>query len=156
MPRLEQLSELQRKMLLAHPCVLGDTDPWTPPAKLPRDARVGLVTTAGLNVRGDEPFTRGDEGFRVIPVETPARDVILSHASIGFDRSGIHRDLNLVLPVDRLREMTQAGEIGSLGPNSYSFMGALRSYDTLLHESAPAVAQRLKDDGVEVVLLTPV
>jgi D-proline reductase (dithiol) PrdB len=154
MPRLEQLSEIQRKTLLMHPCLLNDTAPWTPLAKPLARARLALVTTAGLHVRGDQPFTGGEQGYRTIPSDTPARDILLSHTSIGFDRSGIQRDLNLVLPVDRMRELVRAGELGSLGTNFYSFMGAQRTYDGILQESGPEVARKLREDDVDVVFLT--
>jgi D-proline reductase (dithiol) PrdB len=154
MPRLDRLSEMQRNSLLTHPCLLNDTAPWTRLTKPLAESTVAIVTTAGLQVRGDRHFTGGDQTFRVIPTATPDRDVIQSHTSIGFDRSGIYQDLNLVFPRDRLRELAAAGEIGGLGPNCYAFLGAQRTYDTLLNESGPAVAARLLDDGVDIVLLT--
>jgi D-proline reductase (dithiol) PrdB len=154
MPRLEQLSEIQRKTLLMHPCLLNDTAPWTPLAKPLARARLALVTTAGLHVRGDQPFTGGEQGYHTIPSDTPARDILLSHTSIGFDRSGIQRDLNLVFPVDRMRELVQAGELGSLTSSFYSFLGAQRTYDGILQESGPEVARKLREDDVDVVFLT--
>jgi hypothetical protein len=45
--------------------------------------------------------------------------------------------------------------LGSLAPNAYSFMGALREVAKLEAESAPEVARRLREDGAEVALLTP-
>lgn len=154
MPRLDRLSELQRNSLLTHACLLNDTAPWTPLAKPLSEARVALVTTAGLHVRGDRPFTGGEQGYRTLPADTPARDVMLSHTSIGFDRTGIMADLNVVFPVDRLRELVAAGELGSLAARNYSFLGAQRSYDGLQGESGPEVARLLREDGVDVVLLT--
>ena len=47
------------------------------------------------------------------------------------------------------------GKIGSLADNYYSFMGALRDVTGIIENSGPEVASRLKDEGVEVVLLTP-
>ena len=78
-----------------------------------------------------------------------------SHTSIGFDRTGIQRDRNVTYPVDRLRELQQRGTIGSLAESFYSFMGALRTWDVIEGETGPQVAELLKQDGVEVVLLTP-
>jgi D-proline reductase (dithiol) PrdB len=154
MPRLDQLSELQRKTLLTHPCLLNDTAPWTPLQRPLSEARLALVTTAGLHVRGDHPFTGGDQTFRTIPAAASAGEIIQSHASIGFDRSGLQQDLNTVFPVDRMRELTEQREIGSLGPRFFSFMGAQRAYDRLLNDTGPAVAQLLHEDGVDVVFLT--
>ncbi len=153
MPRLQRLSELQRKTLLTHPCLLNDTAPWSPPRKPLSAARLALVTTAGLHLRGDRPFTPADQTYRVIPSDTPAMAIVQSHTSIGFDRSDLQRDLNVAFPIDRVREMVERGEVGDLGPSFYSFMGAQRTYDTLLNQSGPEVARRLKDEGVDVVLL---
>ncbi|MBV9120534.1 MAG: hypothetical protein JOZ39_07480 [Chloroflexi bacterium] len=154
MPRLDRLSELSRKTLLTHNVLVHDDAPWAPLANPLRDCRVALVTTAGMHVRGDRPFTNGEQGYRVIPASTPKREIVLSHTSIGFDRSGVLRDINLVLPLDRLREMTDRGEIGGVGPNHYAFLGAQRRYEGLQNESAPEVGRRLKEDGVDAVLLT--
>lgn len=154
MPRLDRLSELQRKSLLTHPCLLSDDAPWTPLARPLAQARLAIVTTAGLHRRGDRPFTGGEQTCRVLPADLPARDIVLSHTSIGFDRTGIQRDLNLVYPVDRLRELVAQGTLGSLGPTNFSFLGAQRAYEGLQQESGPAVARQLRDEGVDAVLLT--
>ena len=155
MPRLDRLSELQRKSSLAHPCLLNDAAPFTAMRRPLNEARVALVTTAGIHVRGDAPFTGGDQSFRVIPADTRPSDIVQSHASIGFDRTAFQRDINVVFPVDRMREFVQRGDIGSLSPTYYAFMGAQRPpYDTLLRDTGPQVAQRLRADDVDVVFLT--
>jgi D-proline reductase (dithiol) PrdB len=155
MPRLDRLSELQRKSSLAHPCLLNDSAPFT---HLPRplsDARLALVTTAGLHPRADAPFIGGDQSFRVIPAATPSAEIVQSHNSIGFDRTAFQRDINVVFPIDRVREFVERGEVGSLTSTYFSFMGAQRPpYDRLLQDTGPEVARRLRADGVEVVFLT--
>jgi D-proline reductase (dithiol) PrdB len=113
------------------------------------------VTTAGIHLRGDAPFTGGDQSFRVIPADTQPSDIVQSHASIGFDRTAFQRDINVVFPMDRVREFVARGEIGSLSRTYFSFMGAQRPpYDRLLQHTGPEVARRLRADGVEVVFLT--
>ncbi|MDQ6675175.1 MAG: glycine/betaine/sarcosine/D-proline family reductase selenoprotein B [Chloroflexota bacterium] len=155
MPRLDRLSELQRKTSLAHPCLLNDSAPFVLPRRALSESRLALVTTAGIHLRGDTPFVAADQSFRVIPADTPAADIVQSHASIGFDRTAFQRDVNVVFPIDRLREFVQRGEIGSLAGSHYAFMGAQRPpYETLLHDTGPAVARSLRADGVEVVFLT--
>jgi hypothetical protein len=42
-----------------------------------------------------------------------------------------------------------------LSDNYYSFMGALRDVTEVIEKTGPEVAKRLKDEGVDVVLLTP-
>lgn len=159
MPRLERLSEVQRKTALTFPAQVNDDTPWTPLRVPLSAARVALVTSAGLHVRRDRPFVSDhhvpDQSYRVLPSATPAAEVLQSHSSIGFDRSGIQRDLNVTYPVDRLRELAERGTIGSLAENFYSFMGALRTWDLLEGETGPEVARKLRADGVAVVFLTP-
>ena len=160
MPRLELLSEVQRKTLQMFPCMEHDDTPWTPMWKPLSQSRVALVTSAGLHVRGDRPFITdhkngGDSSYRVIPRSTSAADIIQSHVSIGFDHTGIYRDIDVTFPIDRLQELADRGEIGSLGETNYSFMGALRDTTTVVEKTGPEVAKRLLDEGVEVVLLTP-
>jgi D-proline reductase (dithiol) PrdB len=86
MPRLDRLSELSRKSLLTHNVLIHDDAPWTTLSKPLSACKVALVTTAGLHLRGDRPFTGGEQGYRVIPSDAPARDVVLSHTSIGCKR----------------------------------------------------------------------
>ena len=159
MPKLAALSEFQRKSILMWPCIEHDDTPWTPMAKPLSESKLALVTTAGLHLRGDKPFItdhkNGDTSFRVIPRSAGAADIIQSHTSLGFDHTGIYRDINVTFPIDRLPELVDQGKIGSLSDNYYSFMGALRDVTGIIEESGPEVARRLKDEGVEVVLLTP-
>jgi D-proline reductase (dithiol) PrdB len=117
--------------------------------------RLAIVTTAGLHARGDRPFTPGDQTYRVVPSDTPTRDIVQSHTSIGFDRVAIMRDVNVSFPIDRLRELVARGELGGLGPSHYSFMGAQREVARIESETGPEVARRLVADGVDLALITP-
>ena len=158
MPKLSVLSEMMRKNMQMFPCVEHDDTPWTPMAKKLSDSKVALVTSAGLHLRTDKPFRSedgGDPSFRVIPRTTKAGDILQSHTSIGFDHTGIYRDLNVTFPMDRLQELVDQKKIGSLSDNYYSFMGALRDVSEVIGKTGPEVAKRLKAEGVEVVLLTP-
>ncbi len=159
MPRLSVLSEVQRQMLQFFPCMEADSAPWTRLSRPLSEATAAIVTTAGLHLRDDKPFNRdhpgGESTYRVIPSDSDAADIVQSHFSIGFDRTAIYRDINITFPVDRVRELAERGVIGSVAPNHYSFMGALRDCTVVADQTGPEVAQRLKDEGVDLVLLTP-
>jgi D-proline reductase (dithiol) PrdB len=117
--------------------------------------RVAIVTTAGLHRRDDRPFLYDDADFyRVIPGDVQASDLVMSHFSAAFDRSGFQRDCNVVFPIDRLREMEAEGIIGSLADFHYSFRSRNAREDT----PAPIreIAGLLKKDSVDAVLLFPV
>jgi D-proline reductase (dithiol) PrdB len=155
MPRLEDLSDGARQGHLNFPAFEHDDAPFVPLRKPLSGAKLALVTTAGLHVRGDVPFAGGDQTYRVIPADTPNRDIVQSHTSIGFDRTAFMRDINISFPVDRLRELVDRGEVGSLSKNFYSFMGAHRAPTQIEQETGPAVAKLLMDEGVDAVFLTP-
>jgi D-proline reductase (dithiol) PrdB len=154
MVRLSQLSEIARKSALTHPCQINDDSPWTVPPGPVAERRLGLVTTAGLHLRGDRPFVNADTSFRVFPTDTPASDLVQSHVSIGFDRTAIQRDINVVLPLDRMRELVAQGVLGGLAPSVYTFMGAQRPPYDALEASGAEVGRRLRADGVDYVFLT--
>jgi D-proline reductase (dithiol) PrdB len=139
------MANLETPEFLDRPFVSG------PPLK---SRRIAVVTSAGLVRRGEHPFMSGDTDFRVIPADTSPADILMSHVSVNFDRTGFQRDLNVVLPIDRLRELLEEGLIGSVADNHYSFMGATDPRG--MQEHARTVAGRLKNDQVDGVLLTPV
>ena len=112
------------------------------------------MTTAGLHRRDDRPFEMGSADYRIIPGETPAGDLVMSHISVNYDRSGFQEDLNVVFPIDRLRELEADGTIGSVSEFQYSFMGASQGHT--LEGKARELAALMKKDGVDAVLLTPV
>lgn len=155
MPDLDRLPPKQRAVLEAQAVAEYDTSPVTElPVPVAR-ARVAVVTSAGLNLRSQEPFRREDPGFRVLPVGTPDAEIVQSHSSIGFDRTAAARDLNVSYPVDRLRELVEQGAIGELAPRFVSFMGAQPDPEAALADSAEEAADLLLADGVDVVVLTP-
>ena len=155
MPRLEDLTEVARQGHLNFPAFEHNDSPFAPMTKPLSEAKLALVTTAGLHVRGDLPFSSNDQSFRVIPSHTPARDITQSHTSIGFDRTPFMRDVNISFPVDRLHELVEQQFIGSVSENFYSFMGALRNPKQIEERTGPEVARLMIDEGVDAVFLTP-
>jgi len=119
------------------------------------DATVAVVTTAGLRHDDDPGWKPEDPSFRVFEVDD--RALKLGHLSPNFDRSGFAADINVVYPVDRLSELADQGIIGSVAPRHISFMGAQNdTMEAIRMDSGPAMAKALKEDGVDLVLLTPV
>ena len=160
MPRLESLSEVERKNADFFPCMEFESTPFTPLSKELSQSRLAIVSTAGLHVRGDKPFVTdlkgGDQSYRAIPSDTKASEILQSHVSIGFDHSAFYKDINIAFPIDRARELVEQKVIGSVADNYYSFMGALRDMRGVVEKTGPEVAERLKDEGVNLVLLVPV
>jgi D-proline reductase (dithiol) PrdB len=155
MPRLDRLPEGNRKNLVALAVQVNETTPFVVPGKPIAACRLAIVTTAGLHRRDDRPFGPGDQSYRVIPGDTPTADVVQSHTSLGFDRVPMIRDVNISFPIDRLRELVARGGLGGLAPSHYSFMGAQRELARLDGETGPEVGRRLRQEGVDLALITP-
>lgn len=153
MARIEDLPPALAASLEKLPCPdLGDTPCVSGPPMSER--RVAIVSTAGLGRRSEGGFRPGDADYRVIPADLPAADLTMSHISVNYDRTGFQEDVNIVFPIDRLRELAAAGAIGSVAAYHYSFMGA-----TDPAEMKPAVESLigpLQADGVDAVVLLPV
>jgi D-proline reductase (dithiol) PrdB len=131
-----------------------DGKPWVVPPPL-HESRVALVTTAGLYERGSSSFDLFDQSFRLLPAQ--ARDLVVGHNSLNFDRTGVLGDLNVVYPVDRLAELAADGVIDSVASNHVAFMGAqMDTLSTIVLDTGPAAAAALLDDGVDVAVVTTV
>lgn len=153
MVRLSDLPPDVAAGLLALPVPENATAPWTPVSDLTR-ARVAIVTTAGLHRRSDARFAGGSAEYRLLPGDVDPADIVMSHVSINFDRSGFQQDVNIVFPVELLRLLAASGEIGSVAQWHYSFMGA--TDPSRMEETGRQVATLLKEDGVTAAILVPV
>ncbi|HJM92072.1 MAG: glycine/sarcosine/betaine reductase selenoprotein B family protein [Alphaproteobacteria bacterium] len=153
MVRLADLDEPERSHLANIPCASFDAEPWVTGPPL-TERRIAMISTAALQHRDDTPFLIGTGDYRYIADDTPASDLVMAHISTNFDRSGFEQDLNVVLPLDRMHELAEAGEIGSVARFHYAFMG---STDPVQMEAAArAMAGHLKADGVDSCILLPV
>jgi len=154
MARLEQIPEPMRSHIAKTKLPQFETQPWAAGPPL-NHRRVAIVSTAGLHQRDDRPFTvEPGDSYRVIAGDIKANDLIMSHVSTNFDRSGFQQDWNLVFPLDRLRELRAEGHIDSVARFHYSFMGAADPKG--MEPSVPNLAGFLRNDNVNAVLLVPV
>lgn len=146
--------------------------PFAPLKKPLSEMRLAVIASSGQFVAGDDPqpfgvadMTQAEAESRVmeflkvepvlsdIPVDTPADGIRVRHP--GYDVTAAAADPNVVLPLDRLRELAAEGRIGALAPLAYSFVGAC-SQRRLLTRSGPAWAARLAKEEVAAALLVPV
>ncbi len=136
-----------------------DETPWTPmPGKL-SGLKLSLVTTAGVHLRSDTPFDmkdkNGDTTYRVVPSGVSLADLMITHDY--YDHKDADKDMNIVFPADRLKEMVSEGKIGSLSARFYGFMGHITEghIDPFINHRIPEVAAMMKEDGTDVALVTP-
>jgi len=136
--------------------------PWTPVTNPLAQTTVGLVTSAGISLKGDLPFDMerekkdplwGDRSYRKIPRGTTERDIEVNHLHI--NTAYVKRDLNVILPLARMADLEEEKRIGRLAPTAYSFYGFQWQSTQFLYEAIAPIAKDMKSEGVEAVLLTP-
>ena len=154
MVRLADLPDYEQAHLLEKSLPPLGPAQWMNISKPLREMRIALVTTAGIHFRGDPSFEFADATFRPISGED-GDDLVMSHSSVNFDKTGFTEDINVVFPIDRFKGLVSQGEIGSLAKIHYSFMGA-GLLPNAYEFHASEVARLLKQDKVDAVFLTPV
>jgi len=121
--------------------------------------RLALVTTGGAHLRSQPAFDLdlpdGDATWRALPSDAAASDLAIAHE--GYDTRDAKADPNVVAPLDRLRELRDAGRIGSLVAEHVGLMGHIEDglLDELQQRTVPEVVAHLKAQGAEAVLLAP-
>ncbi len=155
MVRLSDLPDYEREHLLAKNLPPLGPPVWTRLTKPVSQMRFALVTTAGLHYRDDPAFAFTDATFRPIDGREDPDNLVMSHSSVNFDKTGFAEDVNIVFPLGRFRELVQRGIVGSLADVHYSFMGA-GLLPSAYENSASQLAGLLKQDKVDAVFLTPV
>ncbi len=132
--------------------------PWAPLARPLARARVALLSTGALHLRGDAPFRAmeepyGDTGFRVVPHLAPPAELDLDAPYL--DPKYTVRDPEVALPMGALEELARRGRIGAAAPRHYSFCGGVLRPFPGLRESLARVLPLLAEDAVDAVVLIP-
>jgi D-proline reductase (dithiol) PrdB len=148
-----------------------DDGPFAQMATGVENATVGLLTTSGHFVAGDDPRPLGEEAMtqddavgRIgeflsstpslseIASDTPVRDLRVRHG--GYDIRSALRDPNVTFPIDRLRDAYELGTVGGLAKTFFSFPGATSR--GRLRQELPGWVGRIHEENVDVMLLVPV
>ena len=155
MVKLADIPEYERNHLMSKLLPpLGEL-PWVVNDKPLSEKKVAIITTAGLNFREDHNFEFVDSSYRALPRDLAASDILMTHTSVNYDRSGFQEDINVVFPVDRFKELESAGVIGRLADVNYSFMGGGMLPD-VYEANVRDLAKLLKADGVDAAFIVPV
>lgn len=148
-----------------------DDAPFAPLPKPLAELKLGLLTSSGHFVEGDDPRPFGKENMTqveamariqeflreaprlsTIPMNTPAEKLHVRHG--GYDIRGAAADPNVVLPLTHLQTLAAEGVMGKLAENAYSFVGAC-AQTPLSKKSAPQWTEMIKQQDIEAMLLVP-
>ncbi len=137
----------------------SDNIPWSPLRKPLSQCKIALLTTGGVHLREDPPFDMedkdGDPTYRKIPSTATQKDITITHDY--YNHSDADQDINLVLPLEILRDAQQKGIVGESAEFFYSFMGHIDKHHikTLVEQTAKDVAHHLKREKVDIAFLVP-
>lgn len=137
-----------------------------------KDSKIGLVTSSGHFVEGDDPepfgrknmsqkeaveriqeFIKEKPSLSIIPKNTNLDDLKVRHG--GYDISGAETNHNAVIPIDILKDLEKKQVIKELGDEVYSFVGAC-AQKPLIKEVKNSWMETIKKQDLDAVILVPV
>lgn len=134
-----------------------DPVPLAPLRKPLRDCRLTFVSTAGVQPKGSLPLDTvhpiGDYTFRRVPSSSLPNDLEIHQ--IKFPTVGAHRDLNVIFPIERLRELVADGVLGSLTADLFTFIGYNMDPDRVERDLAVSIADAVEGERADIALMCP-
>ena len=129
-----------------------------PLSKRLHEASIALVTSAGISQPGqppmDGPNIEGDYTIRLLDIATPTSELRIWHTH--FDVAAAEQDINVVYPIDRLKELAANGTIGSVASPAVSYMGYFSNVFRIRDEVAPMIVEAVQRSCADAALLVPV
>jgi D-proline reductase (dithiol) PrdB len=136
---------------------VNETAPFTPLKKSLRECRVSMLTSGGISHCTRPPFNpQAKNDLRLDDVDSCASESDFEINDSYYDTRDAEKDLNVVFPLARMRELAEEGVIGSVASRLWSgFMGRTYIRSKVIKEAAPALARELQKDGVDLFVLVP-
>lgn len=126
--------------------------PYTPSRRPLSEMVIALVSVAGVHLVDQEPFQPdNDTSVREIPGDVDSSHLRITHAH--YDHDDADRDINLMFPIDRLRELVDMGELGGVAEKHYG-LGYTTNLREMYERVAPSIADAIERSKTDAVLLT--
>ena len=139
-------------MTLSRKCV-----PFTPfDGELAR-ATIAIVTAGGVHLKDQEPFNiaddLGDLGYRVIGDDVESSQLMVTHHH--YDHTDADADINVVFPIDVLRDLKEEGFIKEIAKKHVGYMGYTMQLKAMYEGTAPQIANEIdRGSRADAVILT--
>jgi D-proline reductase (dithiol) PrdB len=134
-----------------------DLVPLAPLRKPLSECRLAFVSTAGVQPTGTLPFDTvhpvGDYTFRRVPSSSRVEDLEIHQ--LKYPTAGANRDLNVIFPIERLRELAAEGVLGGLTEHFFSFIGYNMDPERLERTLAEDIAAAVSEAGADIALAAP-
>jgi D-proline reductase (dithiol) PrdB len=139
-------------MSISRKCV-----PFTPFEGQLSKATIAIVTAGGVHLKDQEAFNIADElgdlTFRILPEDVESSDLMVTHHH--YDHSDADEDINVVFPIDVLRNLQAEGFIGGIARKHVGYMGYTMQLKAMYEGTAREIANEIdKGSRADVVVLT--
>jgi D-proline reductase (dithiol) PrdB len=131
--------------------------PFTPFDRELAKSTIAIVTAGGVHLKDQEPFNIADElgdlGYRIIPPEVDPDQLMVTHHH--YDHRDADEDINVVFPIDVLRQLQSEGFIGGIAKKHIGYMGYTMQLKAMYEGTAPEIANEIdKGSRADAVVLT--
>jgi D-proline reductase (dithiol) PrdB len=139
-------------MTLSRKCV-----PFTPFDRELSKSTISIVTAGGVHLRDQEAFNIADElgdlTFRIIAQDVDSSRLMVTHHH--YDHTDADADINVVFPIDVLRDLEGEGFIGGIAKKHVGYMGYTMQLKAMYEGTAAEIANEIdKGSRADAVILT--
>jgi D-proline reductase (dithiol) PrdB len=139
-------------MSISRKCV-----PFTPFDGEMAKSTIAIVTAGGVHLKEQEPFNIADElgdlGYRVFPEDVDSSNLMVTHHH--YDHSDADQDINVVFPIDVLRDLQAEGFIRDVAKKHIGYMGYTMQLKAMYEGTAREIANEIdKGSRADAVVLT--
>ncbi len=139
-------------MSISRKCV-----PFTPFEGELAKSTIALVTAGGVHLKDQEPFNIADElgdlSYRVIPEDVDSSDLRVTHHH--YDHSDADNDINVVFPIDVLRDLQSTGFIRGVARKHVGYMGYTMQLKAMYEGTSREIANEIdRGSRADAVVLT--
>jgi D-proline reductase (dithiol) PrdB len=147
-----ELENAKTMTTLSRKCV-----PFTPFERELSKSTIAIVTAGGVHLRDQEPFNIADElgdlSYRVFPEDVEASQLMVTHHH--YDHTDADSDINVVFPIDVLRDLLGEGFIGGVAKKHVGYMGYTMQLKAMYEGTAPEIANEIdRGSRADAVVLT--
>jgi len=139
-------------MSISRKCV-----PFTPFERELARSTIAIVTAGGVHLEDQEGFNIADElgdlTYREIPPDVAASDLMVTHHH--YDHTDADEDINVVFPIDVLRDLQSEGFIAEIAKKHIGYMGYTMQLKAMYEGTAREIANDIdKGSRADAVVLT--
>ena len=131
--------------------------PFTPFDRSLDKSTIALVTAGGVHLKDQDGFNIADElgdlSYRVIEPDVESSQLMVTHHH--YDHTDADKDINVVFPIDVLRDLAQSGFVAGVARKHIGYMGYTMQLKAMYEGTAPEIANEIdKGSSADAVVLT--